>query len=120
MLIGYEKAKWQNIATKQKEAKKVLSQESAVLVPKRLSQLAAFDNLGQIPPRAAPLHLHLLTKERRGQKSSQGEFVIKLHGGDGIVFRPAGEYSKLEDDTPDIGTITQVEITFIGNYHGKQ
>lgn len=120
MLIGYETAKLQKIATKQKEAKKALSQESAALVPQRLSQLAAFDNLGQIPPRTAPLHLHLLTKERKGRKSSHGEFAIKLYGGDGVVFRPTGEYAKLEDGTPDVDTITQVEITLIGNYHGKQ
>ena len=59
MLIGYQSDRWEKIATRQKQARKVLSQESAALVPRRLSQLAAFD------------------------------------------------------------TVTQVEITFIGNYHGK-
>lgn len=120
MQIGYEKAKWQKIAEKTKEARKALSAESADLVPRRLSQLAAFDNLGQIPERSAPLHLHLLTKKRRGQKDQQGEFVIKLHGGDGIVFRPTGDYTQLADGTPDVDTVTQVEIVIIGNYHGEQ
>jgi len=120
MLIGYENSGWQKIATKQKEAMKALAKESADLVPQRLSQLAAFENLGQIPVRAAPLHLHLLAKERKGHESRQGEFVIKLHKGDGIVFRPAGDYSRLGDGTPDVNTVTQVEIVFIGNYHRKQ
>ena len=120
MLIGYETAKWQKIAEKQKEAKQALSAQSAALVPRRLAQLAAFENLGQISPRSAPLHLHLLTKERKGQDNRHGEYVIKLHGGDGIVFRPVGEYSKLTDGTPIIDTVTQVEIVFIGNYHGRK
>jgi hypothetical protein len=120
MLIGYANSKLQKIATRQKEAKKVLSQKSAALVPQRLSQLAAFENLGEVPFRAPPLHLHLLTKERKGQKQQQGGFVIKLHGGDGIVFRPTGEFSKLEDGTPEMDTVTQVEIVLIGNYHGEQ
>ena len=120
MLIGYANSKWKKIATRQKEAKKVLSQKSAALVPQRLSQLAAFENLGEIPFRAPPLHLHLLTNERTGQKQHQGGFVIKLHGGDGIVFRPTDEFSKLDDGTTDTDTVTQVEIVFIGTYDGEQ
>ncbi|QDU98798.1 hypothetical protein [Lignipirellula cremea] len=120
MLIGYETTKWQKIAEKEKEAKKSLSSQSAALVPRRLAQLAAFEDLGQISPRSAPLHLHLLTKERKGKSDRQGEFVIKLHDGDGIVFRPTGEYKKLADGTPNMDTVTQVEIVFIGNYHSKK
>jgi len=120
MLIGYETTKWQKIAEKQKEAKQSLSVRSAALVPRRLAQLSAFENLGQISPRSAPLHLHLLTKKRKGYSDRQGEFVIKLHGGEGIVFRPTGEYTELADATPNIDTVTQVEIVFIGNYHGRK
>ncbi len=120
MLIGYANAKWHKIATKQKEAAKALSKESANLVIIRLSQLAAFENLGQISCNTPPLHLDLLTKERKGQENRQGEFAIKLHGGDGIVFRPAGKFVKLKDGTPNVNTVTQVEIVRIGNYHGNQ
>jgi len=120
MLIGYANAKLQKIATRQKEAIKALSKESASLVIQRLSQLAAFDNLGQIQCHAPPLHLHLLTKERRGQGNRSGEFVVKLHGGDGVVFRPTGDFAELEDGTPDINTVTEIEIILIGNYHGNQ
>ena len=120
MLIGYKNPKLQKIATKQKEAMKALPNESATLVFKRLSQLAALDNLGQIECHAPPLHLHLLTKERKGQGNRPGEFVVKLHGGDGIVFRPAGKFLKLKDGTPDACTVTEIEITRIGNYHGDQ
>jgi hypothetical protein len=120
MLIGYEYTKLQKIATKEKEAMKALSGESASLVFRRLSQLAAFDNLGQIQCHAPPLHLHLLTKERKGQGNRPGEFVIKLHGVNGIVFRPASKFVKLKDGTPDVSTVTEIEITLIGNYHGNQ
>lgn len=120
MLIGYANSKLQKIATQSSVAKKELSARSAALVALRLTQLSAFENLGQIPPRAAPLHLHLLTMQRKGRKNEQGQFVIKLHGGDGIVFRPAGEFQKLDDGTPDASTVTQVELVLIGNYHGKK
>jgi hypothetical protein len=120
MLIGYENTKWQKIATKQKEAMKSLPRESAILVPQRLSQLAALDHLGQIPCHAPPLHLHLMSKKRTGQANRLGEFVIKLHDGAGIVFRPAGDFVKLKDGMPDVNTVTEIEITLIGNYHGHQ
>jgi hypothetical protein len=120
MLIGYENTKWQKIATKQKEAMKSLSKESAILLPRRLSQLAAFDHLGQIPLHAPPLDLHCLTKERSGQANRTGYFVVNLHGCEGIVFRPAGDFMKLKDGTPDFITVTEVEITSIGNCHDHQ
>jgi hypothetical protein len=95
----------------QKAARKALSQESADVVARRLSELAAFDNLGQITFRAPPLHFHPLRED------GSGTYVIKLRGGDGIVFRPAGDFLSRDDGSPDLATVTEVEIEFIGNYH---
>jgi hypothetical protein len=117
MLIGYNATTWHKIATQQDAAMKALSTASAGLVARRLSQLAAFDNLGQIRRRAPPLYL--LTRNGKGQANRAGEFVIRLHGDDGIVFRPTGEYTKLRNGKPDINTVTQVEITLIGNHRGR-
>lgn len=113
VLIGYASAKLQKICTREKEARKALSQHSADLVFRRLSELAAFDNLGQIPVRAPPLHFHRLRED------ASGRFVIKLHGGDGIVFRPVGEFASNDDGSPKLSTVTEIEIEFVGNYHGK-
>jgi hypothetical protein len=120
MLIGYKSAKWQKIATHQKEAVRALSRGSANLVLKRLSQLAAFENLGQIRCQAAPLYLRVLVRETNRREDRHWEFAIRLHGGDAILLRPAGEFLKLADGAPDAGSVTQVEIVFIGNHRGKQ
>lgn len=113
ILIGFTSAKWQKICTKQKDARKALSQQSADLVIRRLGELAAFGNLGQIQLLAPPLHLHPLRED------ASGAFVIKLHGGDGIVFRPDGDFSSNDDGSPNLSTVTQVTVEFVGNYHGK-
>lgn len=113
VLIGYGSAKLKKICTLQKEARKALSQQSADLVVRRLNELSAFSNLGQIPMRSPPLHFHPLRED------ASGSFVIKLHGGDGIVFRPIGDFVSNEDGLPNLATVTEVEIEFVGNYHGK-
>lgn len=84
-----------------------------------LMPMAAFDNLGQIRRSVPPLYLHPLTKAQKGQRVGSGEFVIKLQGDDGITFRPTGAYTKLPSGTPDINTVTHIEITLIGNHRGR-
>jgi hypothetical protein len=111
--IGYTSARLERICTKQKDARKALSHQSADLVTRRLTQLSAFENLGQIPFRSSPLHFHPLRED------ASGTFVIKLHAGDGIVFRPVGEFSSNEDGSPNLATVNRVEIEFVGNYHGR-
>lgn len=113
ILIGYASAKLQKICTQEKQARKALERKSADLVTQRLTQLAAFENLGQIPYRATPLHFHPLRED------CSGKYVVKLHGADGIVFCPAGEFSTLDDGSPDLSTVVAIEIEFIGNYHAS-
>jgi hypothetical protein len=34
-----------------------------------------------------------------------------------IVFKPQGEFDRLPDGTPDLGTVSQIEIVAVENYH---
>ena len=113
MLIGYASTKLEKVCTKRKETLKALSQESAEVLPRRLEDLEAFNNLGQIPIRQTPLHFHPLREDR------SGESVIKLKGGDGIVFRPTGDFDKSEDGTPILASVTKIEVVSVGNYHSN-
>lgn len=113
ILIGYASPKLQKACTNPKEARKALPLESADRVIRRLTELAAFNNLGEIPFRAPPLHFHLLGQD------AKGVYAIKLHGGDGILFRPSGEFKTLPDGSADLSTVTAVTIEFIGNYHAN-
>ena len=111
MLIGYASTKLQKICTKSKDARKALSQDSADALPDRLQDLAAFDNLGQIPIRHAPLHFHPLREDL------SGEFAINLKGLDRVVFKPVGDFQTTEDGGILLSSVTSVEVTFVGNYH---
>ncbi|GDY11030.1 hypothetical protein LBMAG52_45180 [Planctomycetia bacterium] len=113
MLIGYASTKLEKVCTKRKETLKALSQESAEVLPRRLEDLEAFNNLGQIPIRQTPLHFHPLREDR------SGEYVIKLKGGDGIVFRPTGDFETSEDGAPILASVTKIEVVLVGNYHSN-
>ena len=113
MLIGYASTKLEKVCTKQKEALKALPQESADVLSRRLEDLEAFNNLGEIPIRQTPLHFHPLREDR------SGEYVIKLKGGDGIVFRPNGEFETSDDGTPILASVTKIEVVLVGNYHSN-
>ena len=111
MLIGYASTKLQKICTLEKDAKKALSAHSADRIFDRLWDLAAFNNLSEIPFRAPPLDFHPLTENR------SGEFAIKIHGLDRICFRPTGNFTLDDAGELILASVTEVEITFVGNYH---
>ena len=113
MLIGYASTKLEKICTKRKEALKALPQESAEVLPRRLEDLAAFKTLEEIPIRQTPLHFHPLREDRTG------EYVIKLKGGDGVVFRPVGDFETNEDGAPILASVTKIEVVKVGNYHSN-
>lgn len=114
MLIGYSTKRLQKICTKRKEARKALSRESADVLSRRLEDLAAFGDLSQVPFRHTPLHFHPLRENR------SGEFVIKLRGGDGVVFSPAGAFRRQDDGTPVLASVAAIEIKSVGNYHSNE
>ncbi|WP_461506902.1 hypothetical protein [Rhodopirellula baltica] len=111
MLIGYGSKKLQKICNEKKAARKVLSQESASRIFRRLQDLEAFDSLAEIPFRAPPLLFHALTEDR------SGEYAIKIHGLDRICFCPVGDFTTDADGKVNLATVKAVEITFVGNYH---
>ncbi len=111
MLIGYASTRLQKICTRTKDAKKALSAHSADRIFDRLSDLAAFNNLSAIPFCAPPLDFHPLMENR------SGEFAIKIHGLDRICFRPTGDFAFDAEGEINLASVTEVEITFVGNYH---
>lgn len=114
MLIGYASTKLEKICTKRKDALKALSQESADVLFRRLEDLAAFNSLAEIPIRQTPLHFHPLREDR------SGEYVIKLKGGDGVVFRPVDDFEKDDDGAPILASVTKIEVILVGNYHSYE
>ena len=111
MLIGYSSKRLKKICTAEKAAKKALSSDSAKRISRKLEDLAAFNNLAEIPHRAPPLDFHPLTGDR------SGEFAIKIHGLDRICFHPVGDYTTQPDGSVVLASVTEVEINFVGNYH---
>jgi hypothetical protein len=77
----------------------------------RIQDLAAFNNLGEIPHRAPPLDFHALTGDRSGQ------YAVKIHRLDRICFYPVGEFTTDDDNNVVLASVAEVEITFVGNYH---
>ena len=88
-----------------------MSEESAARITRRMEDLAAFNNLSEIPFRAPPLDFHPLSEDRAG------EFAIKIHSLDRICFTPAGEFALDKAGNIDPSTVTEIEIVFVGNYH---
>lgn len=111
MLIGYASRKLQKICTREKDARKALSENSAARISDRLQDLAAFNNLSEIPHGAPPLGFHPLTGDR------SGDFAIKIYSLDRVCFCPVGQYSKDDDGNVILASVTEVEINFVGNYH---
>jgi proteic killer suppression protein len=110
MLIGYSSMKLAKICEEQKSARKALPKEVAELLPQRLGQLAAFRCLKDVP-RGTPMHCHPLRENLKGQ------YAVRLDKKYRIVFRPAGEFELLPDETPDPATVVEIEITALEDYH---
>jgi proteic killer suppression protein len=108
--IGYSSRKVERICLEARVARKELPQQVAKLLPQRLLELAAFDNLGQVPP-GAPLHFHPLRENWRGH------YGVSVGPRYRIVFLPAGAFTSLEDGTPDLGTVVEIEIVVVEDYH---
>ncbi len=111
MKIGYAKPKLEKICTKQKEAAKHLSGIPPKLLFRRLNEPSAFNNLGQIPFQAPPLHFHPLREDLAGK------YAVTVRSLCRIVFEPAGEFLCREDGTAIGETVTEIAILFIGDYH---
>jgi plasmid maintenance system killer protein len=110
--IGYENKQLEKICTKTKVARKALPQDVADLLLQRLFELSAFASLGDIPS-GAPLHFHPLKEDLAGH------FAVSVGAKYRIVFVPDGDFELLEDETPDLATVTEIVVTYVGDYHGN-
>jgi plasmid maintenance system killer protein len=110
MLIGYASTKLHKICTESKAAKKALPQTVAERLPQRLGELAAFRCLKDVPI-GTPLFRHALSADW------SGHYAVRIDKKFRIVFRPLGEFDLLPDETPDLGTVTEIEIVAIEDYH---
>jgi len=108
--IGYSSRKVQRVCEEARVARKELPQDVAKLLPQRLLELAAFGNLGQIPP-GAPLHFHPL------RENWAGHYAVSVGPKYRVVFLAAGTFATLEDGTPDLDTVVAIEIVVVEDYH---
>ena len=113
MLLGYASKQIQKVCEEERAARKHLPQEVAGLLPLRLSQLAAFRCLKDVPS-GAPFVFHSL------RENWSGHYAVRIDVRYRIVFKPLGESDRLPDGTPDLGTVSQVEIVAVENYHKKK
>ena len=98
---------------------KLVSQRSALVrkygpdgakkVTYRMSLLQSADTLADM--RHLPGRCHELTGDRKGQ------LALDLHGGYGLVFRPAGDWSRKNDGGLGWSSVSAVEVIAIENYH---
>jgi plasmid maintenance system killer protein len=92
------------------ERQEGVPKDVAELLPQRLVVLAAFRCLKDIP-RGTPLHFHPL------RENWAGHFAARIDKKYRIVFKPCGEFERLPDGTPDLATVTEIEITAVEDYH---
>lgn len=88
---------------------KKLGRSGARKLQRRLADLLAAQNLGEIVA-GRP---HPLSGDRAGQ------FAVSLDGGRRLVFEPADEAIPLTQDDAIAWTLVRtIRIVFIGDYHG--
>jgi toxin HigB-1 len=108
--IGYRNSKLKKLCTQAKSANRKLGQDVAQALFKRLEQLAAFDTLEDVP-HTPPFRLHLLKGDRKGQ------WAVDLHSAHRLVFKPVNQSFGV-NRVLDRSSVTSIEITKIGDYHG--
>ena len=112
MLIGYSDERIRRVCEGEdgRAARKVLPEEVARAVPRRLAQLAAFDRLSDVPA-GTPTYCHRLSENWAGHLAVR---VDKRHR---IIFKPAGQFELLPDGTTNLCTVTSIVIVAIQDYH---
>jgi len=114
MKVGYRNRRIQKIGTQRKAAIKHLPNDIPPdLLFQRLSELAAFENLDEIPFQEPPLHFHPLREDMAGQ------FAVTLRALWRIVIEPAGNFESREDGTAREITVTEITVLSVGDYHSK-
>ena len=113
MRIGYANGKLQKVCEETKAARKYLKTIDPKILIQRIGELAAYDNLAQVPIRTPPLHYHPL------RANLAGRYAVTVQGLMRVIFVPAGDFQKLDNGTPDLSTVTAIEIVAVKDYHDK-
>jgi len=112
MLIGYVSKRIEGICTSKVKARKVLPNDEHInRLFHRLTMLAAYSTLAEIPILSSPLQLHPLRADRKGS------WAVSIKGKWRICFRPAGECRYEPDGSVVPQTVTEIEIVEIVDYH---
>jgi plasmid maintenance system killer protein len=112
MLIGYVNKKIEGICTSKGKARKVLPDDEHINhLFHRLSLLAAYSTLAEIPIHSSPLHLHPLKGDRKGS------WAVFIKSKWRVCFRPAGECRYKPDGSVVPQTVTEIEIVEVVDYH---
>lgn len=108
MLIGYADEKVRRMCEDGRVARTRLPQDVAALLPLRLSQLAAFTCLSEVPS-GTLLHRHRLAED------GAAHHAVRIYEKYRVIFKLAGHFGSLADGNPDLDTVTSIEIVSIGN-----
>ena len=111
MYIGYSNRKLEQICTNPTKAYKHLSNRKLVrILIMRLNQLTAWKTLSQVP-HTPPVNRHKL---KGGRKD---EWAVSIRDPYRICFKAVGDFQIDASGKPLLHTVTEIEITFIGDYH---
>jgi plasmid maintenance system killer protein len=113
MLIGYAGEKIRKVCQDSRASRKHLPENVAKALHLRLTQLAAFARLSDVPT-GTPTHRHWLTE------NWAGHLAVRVDKKYRIIFKPAGDFESLPDGTPDTKTVTSIEIVAVEDYHWSQ
>jgi hypothetical protein len=109
MLIGFADEMIHAACVNSHSAKKQLPPTVAALLPLRLFQLAAFSHLSEVPDGTLP-YRHRLP----GRDGQDGLHAILIDMKYRLIFRPVGDFGFLPNGTPDLRTVTCIEIVAVG------
>ncbi|ABC20810.1 killer suppression protein HigA [Rhodospirillum rubrum] len=113
MLVSYATTKLLKLCTTQQKLVKAFGKPCAEEIEDRITTLMAMPTLGDIPI-YPPERRHKLDGRRKGQ------WAVEAHGGVRICLVPANTpLPRCADGSVDLTLVTEVEIVFVGDYHGE-
>lgn len=113
MLVSYATTKLLKLCTTQQKLVKTFGKQCAEEIEDRITTLMAMPTLAGIPV-CLPERRHKLDGKRKGQ------WAVDAHGGVRVCFTPANDPLPLcADGSVDLTLVTEVEIVFVGDYHGE-
>jgi len=113
VLVSYATTKLLKLCTTQQKLVAKFGKKCAEEIGDRITTLMAMPTLSGVPVHP-PERRHKLEGKRKGQWS------VDAHGGVRLCFIPANDSLPLNHDSSiDITLVTEIEIVFLGDYHGE-